>query len=426
MVTIYKGNILFTKTQHRFEIIENGYIVVENEKVVDVYTTLPAAYEQAKIIDYSGKLIIPGMNDMHVHAPQFRNLGIAMDMELLPWLQNYTFPEEMKFADVDYADKMYRRFIKSLWKVGTTRTVAFGTVHKEATAHLMKLMQSAGMGGMIGKVNMNRNCPDELCETVEDAITDAQELMDVWDKKDNLVRPILTPRFIPSCTPEMLKALGDFAMSHNLKVQSHLSENKGEIAWVKELEPESNCYGDAYNRYNLFGQTPTLMAHCCYTEGEELELMRKNQVFVVHCPTSNCNLGSGKSPVRNFLENNIPVALGSDVSGGHDLSIFKIMVYAIQVSKLWYARSDKQMPFLTLPEVFYMATKSGGSFFGKVGSFEPGYEFDALIIDDTELNHDNYSLLERLERFIYIGDDRQIEHRYVRGKRIDEPTFETL
>lgn len=426
MVTIYKGNILFTKTQHHFEIIENGYIVVENEKVVDVYTTLPAAYEQAKMIDYSGKLIIPGMNDMHVHAPQFRNLGIAMDMELLPWLQNYTFPEEMKYADVDYADKMYRRFIKSLWKVGTTRTVAFGTVHKEATAHLMKLMQSAGMGGMIGKVNMNRNCPDELCETVEDAMADARELMDNWDKKDNLVRPILTPRFIPSCTPEMLKALGDFATSHNLKVQSHLSENKGEIAWVKELEPESTCYGDAYNRYNLFGQTPTLMAHCCYTEGEELELMRKNQVFVVHCPTSNCNLGSGKSPVRNFLENNIPVALGSDVSGGHDLSIFKIMVYAIQVSKLWYARSDKQMPFLTLPEVFYMATKSGGSFFGKVGSFEPGYEFDALIIDDAELNHDNYSLLERLERFIYIGDDRQIEHRYVRGKRIDEPTFETV
>ena len=426
MVTIYKGNILFTKTQHHFEIIENGYIVVENEKVVDVYTTLPAAYEQAKMIDYSGKLIIPGMNDMHVHAPQFRNLGIAMDMELLPWLQNYTFPEEMKYADVDYADKMYRRFIKSLWKVGTTRTVAFGTVHKQSTAHLMKLMHAAGLGGMIGKVNMNRNCPDGLCETVEDAIADAQELIDVWDKEENLVRPILTPRFIPSCTPEMLKALGDFAMSNNLKVQSHLSENKGEIAWVKELEPESTCYGDAYNRYNLFGQTPTLMAHCCYTEGEELELMNKNQVFVVHCPTSNCNLGSGKSPIRNFLDKNIPVALGSDVSGGHDLSIFKVMVYAIQVSKLWYANSNKQMPFLTLPEVFYMATKSGGSFFGKVGSFEPGYEFDALIIDDAELNHDNYSLLERLERFIYIGDDRQIEHRYVRGKRIDEPTFETV
>ena len=273
---------------------------------------------------------------------------------------------------------------------------------------------------------MNRNCPDGLCETVEDAIADAQELIDVWDKEDNLVRPILTPRFIPSCTPEMLKALGDFAMSNNLKVQSHLSENKGEIAWVKELEPESTCYGDAYNRYNLFGQTPTLMAHCCYTEGEELELMNKNQVFVVHCPTSNCNLGSGKSPIRNFLDKNIPVALGSDVSGGHDLSIFKVMVYAIQVSKLWYANSDKQMPFLTLPEVFYMATKSGGSFFGKVGSFEPGYEFDALVIDDTELNHDNYTLLERLERFIYIGDDRQIEHRYVRGKRIDEPTFENV
>jgi len=426
MTTVYKGNILFTKTQDQFEIIENGYIVVEHGKVVNVYTTLPANYQTAKLIDYSGKLIIPGMNDMHVHAPQFRNLGIAMDMELLPWLENYTFPEEMKYADVEYADKMYRRFVKSLWKVGTTRTVAFGTVHKKSTAHLMKLMKSAGLGGLIGKVNMNRNCPEGLRETVEDAIADAQELMDVWDKEENLVRPILTPRFIPSCTPEMLTALGDFAVNNSLKVQSHLSENKGEIAWVKELEPESTCYGDAYNRYNLFGQTPTLMAHCCYTEGEEMELMRKNQVFVVHCPTSNCNLGSGKSPIRNFLNNNIPVALGSDISGGHDLCIFKVMVYAIQISKLWYARSDQQMPFLTLSEVFYMATKSGGSFFGKVGSFEPDYEFDALVIDDTELNHDNYTLLERLERFIYIGDDRQILHRYVRGKRIDEPTFEQI
>lgn len=209
-----------------------------------------------------------------------------------------------------------------------------------------------------------------------------------------------------------------------MPVQSHLSENKGEIAWVKELEPESTCYGDAYNRYGLFGQTPTLMAHCCYTDGEEMELMKHQGVYVVHCPHSNSDLGSGKAPIRKFLQNGIRVALGSDISGGHDISMFKVMVHAIQVSKLYYAESNKQTAFLTLPEAFYLATKGGGSFFGKVGSFEPGYEFDALVIDDSELNFDNYTLAERIERFIYIGDDRQIKARYVRGNEVKEPDFD--
>ena len=129
------------------------------------------------------------------------------------------------------------------------------------------------------------------------------------------------------------------------------------------------------------------------------------------------------APIRTFLQNDIPVALGSDISGGHHLSMFQVMVYAVEISKLHYAQSDKQMAFLTLPEVFYLATKSGGSFFGKVGSFEPGYDFDALVIDDAELNHDDYTLSQRLERFIYIGDDRQIAHRYVRGNEVLEPAW---
>ena len=148
--------------------------------------------------------------------------------------------------------------------------------------------------------------------------------------------------------------------------------------------------------------------------------MREKQVMVAHCPTSNFNLASGMSPIRVFLNEGVPVGLGSDISGGHDLSIFKMMVYAVQVSKMRYCQ-DKNLAFLTLPEVFWIATKSAGRFFGKVGSFEPGYEFDALVIDDHELNHDNYSLLHRLERFIYLGDDRQILHRFCRGKEIAEP-----
>lgn len=421
---IYKGNILFTKQPDRFETLQHGYIAVENGCVKALYDHLPDNAKEAEIIDYGDKLIIPAMNDLHVHAPQYRNMGMAMDMELLPWLNTYTFPEESKYADTTYARKMYGRFVKNLWKVGTMRTVAFASIHKPATEMLLDLFKKSGMGAMVGKVNMNRNSPDTLTETVEQAVADDTELIEKWGDEHALVRTILTPRFVPSCTPDMLTAVGKLAAKYNMPVQSHLSENKGEIAWVKELEPESTCYGDAYNRYGLFGQTPTLMAHCCYTDGEEMELMKHQGVYVVHCPHSNSDLGSGKAPIRKFLQNGIRVALGSDISGGHDISMFKVMVHAIQVSKLYYAESNKQTAFLTLPEAFYLATKGGGSFFGKVGSFEPGYEFDALVIDDSELNFDNYTLAERIERFIYIGDDRQIKARYVRGNEVKEPDFD--
>lgn len=415
MNKVYKAHILYTKEKNSFEVLENGYIAVGADgRVLSVSADLPA--EDAEVIDYGDCLLIPAMNDVHVHAPQYRNQGIAMDMELLPWLQNYTFPEEMKYADVAYAERMYRRFIRDLWRFGTMRACVFATIHTESTHRLMRLFQEAGMGALVGKVAMNRNCPERLCESVEDMAQGYESLIGDFSH-DSHVRPIITPRFIPSCSPEMLRACGDLAAKYQLPVQSHLSENKDEIALVAQLEPESTCYGDAYNRYGLFGQTPTVMAHCVWTEGEELELMKKNGVMVAHCPTSNLNIASGLAPIRTFLDAGIPVGLGSDISGGHDLSIFRMMVYAIQVSKICYQQNHEQK-FLSLSEAFWIATKSAGSFFGKVGSFEPGYEFDALVINDSDLNHDDYSLLHRLERFVYLGDDRQIEHRFCCGKEV--------
>ena len=419
---IYKGHILYTPEMSRFEVVENGYIAVEHGKVVGVYNQLPAEMLDSPVRDFGDKLLIPAMNDVHVHAPQYRNQGIAMDLELLPWLQNYTFPEESKYTDTAYAERMYRRFVHDLWRFGTMRSVVFATVHKDATRLLMQLYKEAGMSALVGKVDMNRNCPEALCETVEDAIRDNESLIAEY-KDDELVRPIITPRFIPSCSPELLQACGELARKYQLPVQSHLSENRNEIAWVQELEPESRNYGDAYNRYGLFGDTPTIMAHCVWTAGEELELMRRNQVMAAHCPTSNLNLASGMSPIRMFLNEGVPVGLGSDISGGHDLNIFRVMVYAVQVSKMRYCQ-DKSLPFLTLPEIFWIATKSAGRVFGKVGSFEPGYAFDALVIDDADLNHDHYSLLHRLERFIYLGDDRQIAHRFCNGCEIQEPSID--
>ncbi|MBP3229480.1 MAG: amidohydrolase family protein [Prevotella sp.] len=421
MKKIYRANILFTKEKSHFEVVERGYVAVEDGRVTGVSADLKdLGAEGAEVVDFGDKLLIPAMNDMHVHSPQVHNQGVAMDLELLPWLQNYTFPEESKYADVNYAETMYRRFLHTQWLFGTMRSVVFGTVHTESTRRLMQLYQEAGMGAMVGKVAMNRNCPEALCEDVDDAVKGNEELIAEFGDPNGLVRPIITPRFVPSCTPELLKACGELAKKYQLPVQSHLSENTSEIAWVAELEPESKSYGDAYNRYGLFGQTPTIMAHCVWTSGQELELMKKNRVMVAHCPTSNMNLSSGMAPIRTLLNEGLPIGLGSDISGGHDLNMFRMLVYAIQVSKMHY-QLDHSKAFLTLSEVFWIATKSAGSFFGKVGSFEPSYEFDALVIDDSVLYPAEYSLQHRLERFIYLGDDRQITHRFCRGKEVLEP-----
>lgn len=418
---IYHANIIFTSESSRFEVVPHGYIAVNEGRVEGVYPELPDRLAGCEVTELGDRLLIPAMNDMHVHAPQYRNQGIAMDLELLPWLQNYTFPEELKFADTAYAERMYRHFVHDLWRWGTMRVVAFASVHLQSTRLLMHLLDKAGMGGRVGKVNMNCNCPEGLQETIDDAMQACEVLVSEFEREDARVRPIVTPRFIPSCTPELLEACGTMVRRYGLPVQSHLSENHGEIALVRELEPVSRHYADAYDRYGLLGQTPTVMAHCVWTEGEELELLRERGVMVAHCPTSNVNLASGIAPIRRFLEAGVPVGLGSDVSGGHDFSIFRMMVYAVQMSKLRY-QQDNSCAFLSLPEVFWIATKSAGRFFGKVGSFEPGYDFDALVIDDSQLASDgDYTLLQRLERFVYIGDDRHIVARYCQGRLIPEP-----
>lgn len=417
----YKAHIIYSPERGRFEVIENGYVAVDDDGrvsgVAESFSDLDCP--GSEVIDFGNRLLIPAMNDIHVHAAQYRNQGIAMNLELLPWLEGYTFPEEQKFAAVDYAERIYRRFVHHLWRVGTMRAAVFATTHTESTLRLMRIFSESCMGALVGKVAMDRNCPESLQEQAGDFVSGMESIVAAYGDADGLVRPIVTPRFIPTCTPQLLRACSDVASRYRLPVQSHLSENLSEIAWVRELEPDSQGYGDAYHRYGLFGQTPTVMAHCVWSDERERRLMKECGVMVAHCPTSNLNLASGLAPVRTFLDDGIGVGLGSDISGGHDLSIFRMMVYAIEVSKIHYQRSGHAMPFLTLPEVFWMATKGGGSLFGRVGSFEKGYDFDALVIDDHDLFPDEYTLLQRLERFVYTGDDRHIAHRFCRGREIE-------
>lgn len=422
---ILKGNIIFTPEFGKYSILKNGYIIVENGLVLETASILPDKYKALEIEDYGDNLIIPGFVDLHLHAPQFVNRGLGLDKELLDWLTIYTFPEESKYNNLDYAKKAYEKFVYELWKYGTTRSVIFGTIHNEATILLMELLNNVGLGALVGKVNMDRNCPDFYIEDTVESLEETRKFIEETKGTYKNIEPIITPRFVPTCTPELMTGLGDLAREYNIKVQSHLSENRGEVGWVKELHPDLKNYASVYDEYGLFGgNVPTVMAHCVWNDQDEMDLMAKNKVFVAHSPFSNTNLSSGIAPVRQFLENDVPVGLASDISGGHSVSIASVISQAAQLSKMRWVYVDENYSSLNTPELLYLATKGGGEFFGKVGSFETGYEFDALVIDDSSLLDVNERTLEeRIERYLYIGDDRNIVERYVSGIKLKEPKF---
>ena len=421
-VFILKGNIIYSKSLAELNICEHGYLVCRDGLVEGVYQTLPFKLGGNPIHDYGDRLIIPGLVDLHLHAPQYPFRGLGMDMELLEWLETNTFPEESKYKDLEYAKKAYTIFADDMRRSATTRACIFGTIHRPATLLLMDLMEKTGLATYVGKVNMDRNSPEYLCEeTQESAVETLEWIKDVLHKQYENTRPILTPRFTPSCTDELMEELKKLQMRYGLPLHSHLSENRSEVEWVRELCPWSEFYGDAYDRFGLFGaDCPTIMAHCVYSDDKEIARMKENGVFVAHCPESNMNVSSGIAPVRRFLQEGLNVGIGSDVAAGSTENLFRAMTHAIQASKLrWRLVDDEQTP-LTLEEVFYLATKGGGAFFGRAGSFEKGCEFDAVVLDDSRLKHPQpLDIRSRLERMLYLADDREIKAKYVKGKEID-------
>lgn len=417
-----KGNICYSACQTRISIEENSYLLCEDGRCRGIFRQLPPDWEKVEVQDFGDCLIIPGLVDLHMHAPQYGFLGFGMDMELLQWLEHQVFPEEAKYSDLEYAKKGYSIFADNLKKGATTRACIFSSLHVPSTELLMELMEQTGLRVMVGKVNMDRNSPDILREEDARASENAtrQWLSDIKGKFKR-VWPILTPRFIPSCTDELMERLSVLQKETGLPVQSHLSENFGEIEWVKELCPWSECYGDAYDHFGMFGgeNCKTVMAHCIYSGDREMQLMKERGVWIAHCPFSNENLASGIAPVRTYLDMGLKVGLGSDVSGGNSDSIFRVMTDAIQASKIYWRIVDNTKKPLTLEEVFYMATKGGGSFFGKVGSFEEDYEMDAVVIDDSALMTPlDLTIRQRLERICYLSDDRHIAAKFVAGDEI--------
>lgn len=414
MTTILRANLIHTPALGRLETIPRGYLVLEDGVIRGLYEALPEEWAACPVTDYGEALLMPSFADLHLHAPQYPMLGMGMDLPLLDWLDAYTFRTEARFADLDYARRVYRRLAGELIAWGTTRVAVFSSRHTDATLVLMEELERAGVTGYVGKVNMDRNSGPAQ-ETTVQSVDETLRWLEAC--RFAHVKPILTPRFTPSCTDALMAELGRLAQERDLPVQSHLSENTGEMAWVRELHPDCSQYWETYGKYGLW-KAGTLMAHCVHSDGREQAAMAEAGVWAVHCAASNVNLCSGTAPVRELLDRGVRVALGSDIAGGDQLSMSRAVTMAIRASK------QKQMetgaPFLTVPEAYYLGSTAGHQYFGGGAGFQPGDRLHAIVVDDAALPEParELRLSERFERAIYLMEKEHIRAVYSEGRQV--------
>ena len=417
-LTIIKGTIVSAPALGQLDITPGGYLVAEDGVIQGVYETLPERYAGAPAEDYGDALILQSFADLHLHGAQYPMLGMGMDLPLLDWLNAYAFPTEARFADTGYAREIYRRLARELIANGTTRVCMFSSLHTDATLILMEELEKAGVTGYVGKVNMDRNAaPGVLEETTEASMRETLRWLEAC-QDFRLVKPMLTPRFTPSCTNELMAFLGKLAAERNLPVQSHLSENDREIAWVRQLHPDCQQYWETYAKYGLWNNR-TLMAHCVWSDARERQAMRDAGVTVVHCPDSNVNVCSGTAPVRAMLVEGLKVALGSDIAGGDHLSMFDVAASAIRASKVRQMTDPARPAFLTVPEGWYLATSAGAAYFGERPGFAPGNRLHALALADGDLPQPHpMTPQERLERAVYLRQSGAIRAVWSEGRKV--------
>ena len=273
--TILKGTIVSAAAAGAPEITEGGYLVAENGVITGVFPTLPDRYTGAPVEDFGSCLILQTFADLHLHAPQYPMLGTGMDLTLLDWLNTYTFPAEARFADPGYARDVYRKLAAELTAHGTTRVAMFSSLHTDATLILMEELERAGVTGYVGKVNMDRNAaPGVLEETTEESIRETERWLAECGRFSH-VRPMLTPRFTPSCTDELMAWLGKTARERGLPIQSHLSENDREIQWVRQLHPDCTQYWETYAKFGLHAEVrrDNPMVAVAHAKAESIALM---------------------------------------------------------------------------------------------------------------------------------------------------------
>ena len=378
--------------------------------------------EGIRVRDYSGKMIVPGFIDTHIHYPQSEMVG-AYGEQLLEWLNKHTFPAERRYNDIEYAREMSAFFIKQLLRNGTTTALVFGTVHPESVDALFEAAHNINMRMIAGKVMMDRNAPDYLLDTAETSYTQSKALIERWHRNGRLLYAI-TPRFAPTSTPEQL------AMAQRLReeypdtyLHTHLCENKDEIAWVKSLYPDRKNYLDVYHHYGLTGKN-SVFAHCVHLEEQEWDCLRDSGSSIAFCPTSNLYLGSGLFNLKKAWHKQIKVGMGTDIGAGTTFNMLQTLNEAYKVMQLQGWR-------MSAYEAFYLATLGGAKALGLddiIGNFNVGKEADFVVLEPTatplqQLRYDNsVTLMDKLFVMMTLGDDRSIYRTYVDGQLVYERT----
>ena len=417
-ILILHGDIVHAPSFATLRCIENGYLVAVDGCVEGVYETLPDRFEGLYITDCSNRIITQSFCDMHMHAPQYPLMGLGLDMQLLDWLNAYTYPEEARYADLDYAKRVYEAFARDLINSGTTRAAVYSSIHLDATLELAKCLEKKRVTSFVGKVNMDRNCPAELCESTEESLERTEEFIERL-KDFKLIKPLITPRFAPVCSPELLNGLGRLAEKHNVPVQTHLSENIAEITWVKELFPDAAGYWHVYERAGLM-RPGSLMAHCIYSGDTERHVMHDNGVWAVHCPCSNMDLSSGIMPVRRFINSDVNVLLGSDISGGAAIFMPRIMEATVRISKMNWLATNQSERILSIVDAFYLATSAGAKRMGYGEGFAAGDPLHCIVADDSRIRiaGEGRTLRERFERMLHRMQPADITAVWSEGVRV--------
>ena len=411
---IYRGHIVYSKNAEELEEITSGYILVDNGVIQDVFKELPNKHKDYQITDFGKGVIIPAFSDLHVHAPQYPNRGIAMDALLYDWLNQYTFPLESKYKDEEFAKKVYSAFVNDLIKHGTMHASVFATIHNPATDYLISALEDKGIKSYVGKVNMDKDSPDILVETTEQSLKDTEAFI----KKhvnNKYAKPILTPRFAPTCSFELLKELGKLADKYDIGCQTHIVESLWEKEEAKKCFNGCRCDMQIYEEAGLLKHKPFIAAHFIFPSKEDLALLNKCEGYAVQCPDATTNVIAGIMQTGKLLDTGTNLAIGSDISAGSYLGIYRQVASSVRLSKIksFYEPDNRTISF---QEAFYMATKSSGALFGKVGSLEKGYLFDVLVIDGLEDDFISLTPSQIVERFCYSGSTNNIKYRIMRGK----------
>jgi guanine deaminase len=389
------------------------------QQVVDAgdYTSLAPRYPGLAIEHLPGRLLAPGFVDLHLHFPQIDVIGSPAE-GLLPWLENYTFPQESRFADAVYAQGVAEVFLDELLRHGVTSALTFATSHPASVDALMTAAQRRGLRLIGGKVLQDRHSPDGVRDDTEQSLIDTESLIRKWQGQGRLGYAI-TPRFVPSCSDAQLRGAGELAARYpDVWLQSHVAENADEIAWVRALHPGSRSYLSVYESFGLLRER-AVYAHCIHLDDTDRALMRETGAAAAVSPTSNLFLGSGFFDYAAADRAGFRYGLASDVGGGTSFSPFHTMLAAYYVGREGHTKSGVSLAPGHLWRQHTAGAAQALGLGGVIGNLQPGCEADFLVLDPqaTPLLARKTKMANTLDELLFslivLGDDRMIERTHI-------------